>query len=203
VKPFTVLFLVFVGVEPFYHFIGGYASCLTMMWLIGMGAAIFFHRLPALRVRMPFLTERRIYRLGLAAVPVGLVLMAGRLFANKYVIYELQLGLFLGLTIFGLLFALGQVKVVRGGLLARFCGALAAYSYSLYLTHHSILEFFHVRHPEWVGSLTAFWALILLSNLVAIAFWWAFERHHRQLARWARAHLPRGPVRGVPLATSS
>ena len=70
-------------------------------------------------------------------------------------------------------------------------GFIAAYSYSLYLIHHTILELVWVKRPDLVGSEAAFWAMIAICNLAAILFWWAFERHHRQLAQAARGWLAR------------
>jgi peptidoglycan/LPS O-acetylase OafA/YrhL len=183
-----LLALALVAIEPFYHFIGGFGQCLTILWIIGSGAAFLFHRFPELRARWPRLADGRVRLIagGLAAAAV--VFMAGRFFATKGQIYELQFGLFLALFLFGLLFALSGVRQTGP---AALIGFIAGYSYSLYLLHHTVLELVAVKRPDLIGSHAAFWAMIVVCNLVSIVFWWLFERHHRQLARAARSWLAR------------
>jgi peptidoglycan/LPS O-acetylase OafA/YrhL len=177
------------AIEPFYHFVGGYGHCLTLLWVIGSGTALAFHNLPTLRTRWPRLSDRHIRRVAAALTVAGMLFMVGRYFATKGQIYELQFGLFLALFLFALLFALGGISA-HFGVSATF-GILAGYSYSLYLIHHTLLDLVWTTHPSLEGSPIAFWSMILLCNFAAIAFWWLFERHHRQLARLARGWLAR------------
>jgi peptidoglycan/LPS O-acetylase OafA/YrhL len=187
--------LLLVAVEPLYHVVGGHGQCLTLLWAVGAGAALFFHRLPSLRARFPRFSEARVRAIGGTVAAAGLVFMAARVAANPRLvgapgaIYELQFGLFLAMLVFGALFFLAGRPHHAG--VAGPTAFLAGYSYSLYLIHSTILEVVWVERPDLVGSHVAFWALILLCNLAAIAFWWAFERHHRQMAKAARAWLAR------------
>ncbi|MBX6369348.1 MAG: acyltransferase [Rhodospirillales bacterium] len=181
--------LAVVAIEPLYHFVGGFGQCLTMLWIVGSGAALLFHRFPKLRARWPRLADARLRRVSAALAGAAIVFMAGRFFATRGEVYELQFGLFLALFVFGVLFSLSGVRIGGGGAAA--VGFLAAYSYSLYLIHHSLLDVVWVERPDFVGDPLAFWAMILVCNLAAIAFWWLFERHHRALSRLARGRLRR------------
>jgi peptidoglycan/LPS O-acetylase OafA/YrhL len=189
-----LLALCLVSIEPLYHFVGGYGQCLTMVWLIGSGMAIAFHSLPALRARWPRLGDDRVRRMAAIAAAAGLIFMLARIAAKPHLVtvrgglYELQFSVFLAMLIFGGLLALTGIR--RAGP-AALVGFVAGYSYSLYLIHHSIVELFWVKRPDLVGSHAAFWMVIVVCNLAAIVFWWAFERHHRQLAKGARAWLAR------------
>jgi peptidoglycan/LPS O-acetylase OafA/YrhL len=186
---FGLLALAVAAIEPFYHFVGGYDHCLTMLWVAGSAMAFLFHRFPALRARWPRLADTRLRQLAGGLALAGLLCMVTRVFANGGHFTELQFGLFLALSVFGVLFALSGVRA-KGALPASL-GFLAGYSYSLYLIHHSLLDFILVRRPDLVGDRLAFWGAILFCNLAAIVFWWAFERHHRALARLARGWLAR------------
>src|SRR5690606_13013877 len=59
---FGLLALALVAIEPLYHFVGGFGQCLTMLWIVGSGAALLFHRFPALRARWPRLADARVRR---------------------------------------------------------------------------------------------------------------------------------------------
>ena len=184
-----LLALAVAAIEPFYHFVGGYDHCLTMLWIVGSGMAFLFHRFPSVRARWPRLADGRVRRAAGAVAIAALVSMAGRLFANGVHANELQFGLFLALFLFGVLFALSGRHA--SGVLPAAIGFVAGYSYSLYLIHHTLLDLVWNRRPDLAGNALAFWSMILLCNLAAIGFWWVFERHHRTLARSARAWLAR------------
>jgi peptidoglycan/LPS O-acetylase OafA/YrhL len=192
----TILALVLVSIEPAYHFVGGFGQCLSMLWLAGSGAAFLFHYLPAVHAHVPALGHERLLKTGLGIAGIALLAMAVRWFANRFQVYELQFGLYLGFFLFGIFFALGAERVSVTAPLTRAAAALAAYSYSLYLTHHTVLEFVAVKRPDLVGGPAAFWGMVVACNLFAIAFWWAFERHHRILSRAARGWMARHSSQG-------
>lgn len=66
----------------------------------------------------------------------------------------------------------------------------AAYSFTLYLTHFTVLTLLY----EWQGEIDA-WILValacLLCNAVAWGLSWAGERHTGRLRGWARDHIAR------------
>jgi peptidoglycan/LPS O-acetylase OafA/YrhL len=194
ISRFGVLALCLAAIEPLYHFVGGYGQCLTMLWLIGCVMAFLFHALPTLRRRWSRLGDDHLQRFGIIVALAAIVFMGARIAANPRLvtvpgaIYELQFGLFLAMLLFGVMLAFSGLRRPGPAMLV---GFVAGYSYSLYLIHHSIVELLWVKRQDLIGSQAAFWLVILVSNLAAIAFWWAFERHHRQMAKAARAWLAR------------
>jgi peptidoglycan/LPS O-acetylase OafA/YrhL len=81
--------------------------------------------------------------------------------------------------------------------LARHGAALAALSYSLYLTHYPTIALWQLVHARSVGiSVGALWfGLIAVTCLcAAVIFYWLFERHtalirqngSKTVARWAQ-----------------
>jgi peptidoglycan/LPS O-acetylase OafA/YrhL len=191
-------FFAFAAIEPIYHFVGGPDQCLTMLWVAGMGAAALFHKMPVLRARFPGVADRRLAQIGLAVAATMVLFMIARLVSNHTLTNELQFGLYLGSFIFALFFSLGFARLRVPSLVAVPVGFVAGYSYSLYLVHHSLLEFLTVRYPELIGKTSSFWAAVIASNILALAFWWIFERHHRHLARAMKAWLAKGKPRTAP-----
>jgi hypothetical protein len=56
----------------------------------------------------------------------------------------------------------------------------------------TVLLSLYAFFPERRGDPIFFGGSIVAAGLVAIAFWWAFERHYRVLAMWLKAR--RAPV---------
>jgi peptidoglycan/LPS O-acetylase OafA/YrhL len=183
--------LAVAALEPLYHFAGGPDNCLTMLWLAGMGAAVLFHRMPALLESHPKLGAVRLRRIALAIAGASVVLMTARLVNNRGSTNELQFALYLGLLLFALFFALGFAAPRVPRWVALPVGFIAGYSYSLYLVHHTLLDFVAAKRPDLIGSAAAFWALVAASNVLAVVFWVLFERHHRQFARRLKGWLHR------------
>jgi peptidoglycan/LPS O-acetylase OafA/YrhL len=175
-------------VVPGYHFVGGYAQCLTMLWLLGMAAAYFWHTQPSRAARYPLLATHG-GQIGFGIFAFGLFCMAGRLFANNGLIYELQFALFFAVSLFGIFLMLGRSLRTIPKLIRVPVGFLAEFSYSLYLTHFSLVVFVQARYPDRADDPDLFWGVIGASLVLAIVFWALFERHHRVLARMAKAGL--------------
>jgi len=196
----TLFVLGLVAIEPLYHFVGGFDNCLTILWIVGLGASVFQISLPRLAARGALPPSRRLYWISMGTAAAGTLFVVGRLFSNKFHTTELQLGLFFAIVVFGLFFALGCVKAEVPRFLGWALGFAAAYSYSLYLIHHTFLEYAAVRRPDLVGSAGSFWLMVGVSNLLAIAFWFMFERHYRHFARWAK--MLRRKARSAPAASA-
>jgi peptidoglycan/LPS O-acetylase OafA/YrhL len=175
-----------VAIEPVYHFVGGYDHCLTMLWVLGMGASLLLIRLRAMAAARPDVASPRLLRIALAVAGAASLAIVGRLFANKFAVAEFQFGLFLALLVFALFFALGFARLQVAPGLERVIAFVAGYSYSLYLVHHTLVEFLAIHYPDRQDSPAMFWIAIAAANLLAVVFWYLFERHHRQLARWAK-----------------
>ena len=69
---------------------------------------------------------------------------------------------------------------------------VADYSYSLYLTHYSLIHAFHalgyLDGDDW-GALIACY---VACNLTAMLFYLLFERHYKYLQRLYESRLPHG-----------
>jgi len=186
-----------LSIVPAYYLVGGVNNCLTLLWMTGMGAALLFRYPPRWIDRVFGRAGDSRWVLGWLLVVAGAgVAMAGRLVSLKLdtgslLIGELQFSLFMAVAVFAGLFLLSGVERVpaRARRLAAFIGH---YSYSLYLTHATVLVHLYLRFPDRDSDLPFFWTAVLLCHLVAIAFWWLFERHHRRVARWLKSSAARG-----------
>jgi peptidoglycan/LPS O-acetylase OafA/YrhL len=56
----------------------------------------------------------------------------------------------------------------------QFAVATAAYSYTLYLTHYTVMSAISIQ-SGWARTVVTF----VVANIVAIALYFAFERHYR------------------------
>ncbi|HZS84587.1 MAG TPA: acyltransferase [Stellaceae bacterium] len=199
----AMLALGFAAIEPAYHFVGGYDECLTLLWIAGMGASLLFWNLPALARRWPALDGRRLHRAALIVAAAAAVSIIGRLFSNRSELLEFQIGLFIGVLLFALLIALGFVQNRIPRIVVRLVGFIAGYSYSLYLTHHTLLEFLAIRFGDRHGSAAMFWLVVIAANGLAMVFWVLFERHYKRLARSLKDRLARRePVLSRPRLTA-
>lgn len=70
---------------------------------------------------------------------------------------------------------------------------LSDYSYSLYLTHFSVLIYLQAYLPSGLGAFVAITVALIFANLVAFVFWWLFERHYLAV-RWRLTEACRLPV---------
>jgi peptidoglycan/LPS O-acetylase OafA/YrhL len=185
---FALPMLALFAVEPFYYFVGGVDNCLTLLWLLGMMASLLALRLPGgLAARRLDGSALWLRRAAFAAAAFGVLCMIARVFAHDYPgVNELQFGLFASLFVFGLLFACGTTRQAPPRVAARVIGFLAGYSYSLYLTHFTIMELLAIWYPDRQHDQLFFWGSIVLTNLFAIAFYALFERHHKRIARWLK-----------------
>ncbi len=181
----------FLSVVPFYYLIGGPVDCLTLLWLIGLVASLSF-----INFRKWFgsftegITPSRVWLYSALIVSFAVVAMIGRLFSRQFdygimSFRELQFGLFMAVALFAPLIALGTVKKVPA-LLEKTATFFSGYSYSLYLIHTPIIVCLYVSFPYHDSDVTFFWIATSVAHVVAIAFWWLFERHYRTLAKWLK-----------------
>ncbi len=187
-KPVTLLSLFVLGliaIEPLYHFVGGYDNCLTMLWVLGMIACLLF--LNANKwISLPS-KETKIF--ALLIFLFSLILMAVRVIVLKMDgnvnVLEFQFGLYLASAIFSFLFVLGD-DLTPPKIITKIIKFVADYSYSLYLSHFTVLTYLYVRFPDKEYDLVFFGIAILISNIIAIILWYLFERHHRKVGFWLK-----------------
>ena len=183
-----LLLLGFVAVEPLYNLVGGPGDSLTLTWLMGAAANVAYRRVAAGQVgHVQGLWWKGIW----CAVAV---LAATRLFFTHGRIYD---------PVFALLFA-GLLFLPMAMLLClhnpgpwRWLGLnrLSFHSYSLYLTHGSIVLFLLARYGQAVMGWRGLALLVVASNLAALPFAVLFEMPHRRVRRMMlRAFTPHVPV---------
>lgn len=181
-------FLGFIFFEPYYHFVGGPDQCLTMLWGIGGLACFFFLKRPDL-----FYSSAPNHRLFFAGLFIlSVLLMFSRLVMlwmdDVHQPLEFQFASYMGLALFSLLFALrtdwSLPRIIR-----KIIWFIAEYSYSLYLVHYPLIVFLYLKYPGHDNDSAFFWMAVLLSNIVAIVFWFLFERHHRTIGTWLKNRL--------------
>lgn len=185
-KPWQWLLLGFAAIEPAYNLVAGPDRCLTMLWMVGMSVSFAFVAKPQwFTAEWWSISEQRWRR----ACYIGGISCIIALVVHKYAqlvhqgsasIAEFQSGVLLGGALFALLFAFSGVRHVPHAI-ERTVGFIANYSYSLYLTHFSILILVKTLFPRDYDPL-AFIVAIALSNVVAVMFWYLFERHYRNVA---------------------
>jgi peptidoglycan/LPS O-acetylase OafA/YrhL len=126
----------------------------------------------------------------LAMIGGGLVAMAARLVSLKLdtgsmEFDELQFSLFLAISLFATLFLLKNIQKVNI-VIKKACTFIADYSYSLYLTHSTVLTYIYIKYPGHDYDMQFFLIAIGVCNIIAIVFWYLFERHHRKVAKFLK-----------------
>lgn len=175
---------------PATHLLGGRGNGLFSAWLFGAAISWVW----------PLLTRSKVRRELLLVL--GLVVVAGAtvaLFALAEEAYDLR---------FSAAFSAG-LALVLAGLSAtsprradawwqRAVAYLASYSFSLYLLHYTVTLGLLALLPPSLPTLVV---ILVVSNLVAMAFAWATERHHLRVRaavrRWWRDRCE-GIVAGAP-----
>lgn len=132
---------------------------LALTWMLGALAASLWSRMPR---NAPVWAA-------LAASFTALAVLRWDAVEGQF--YDFQLNVLIGASLFSFLLAVERLQPPAW--LARSGRGLAAFSYSLYLTHLAFRYF-----PFWTGLAAA--------NLLAIGLWWTVERHHRAVARGLR-----------------
>jgi peptidoglycan/LPS O-acetylase OafA/YrhL len=141
--------LLITGIVPFYYLIGGVDNFMSFLWIIGMLFSLVFLRLPEILNQFCIVLSDFKWRFINATFSLGSIfLMIGRLLAiksdtGKFSYTELQFGVFVSFAIFA-----GLVYFQRSYLVPSFnrrlCLFFAEYSYSLYLTHFTVLTFLYM-----------------------------------------------------------
>ena len=173
-----------VAIEPAYNFIGGPGDCLTLVWFVGGAAALLYRRAMA-GVRPLRLAPWRL------AVAWGALLMLAilRVLYTHGRLYDAVFSILLaGLVFFIPLVGLSTVRGV--GTLRRLrLDRLSFHSYSLYLTHSSVIIFLASRYPTLVAGWRGLAVIIVVTNLFALLFAYIFEHHATNWLK--RMSLPR------------
>lgn len=167
---------------------------LLLAWLVGMTYSL-------LETRMNSLGTAR-HRIMASA---GLVLASVTLVAGNYNVYNEIFVLSLSLAVMSGYYGWfhrdaprvePQAPVMGRGpqgasRLVRSVRFVSDYSYSLYLIHFSILIYLSARLPPNLNPVLKIVAGLICANLVAMLFWFSFERHYPKVRRFLAARYLR------------
>lgn len=160
---------------------GGAGKCLSLVWCLGSMGALLSRRVVFL---MP---AARLRRLGLGLLALATVAIGAKVKKYGFDAHDFQMAALVGVLLYGGLLCCCSARSVPGGL-ARGIQFLAAYSYSLYLVHNTVLVIFR----EQLKGLAP-WLVIALAvaaaHLLAYGLYLLFERHHKQVARRLQPRL--------------
>jgi peptidoglycan/LPS O-acetylase OafA/YrhL len=158
--------------------VAGGGGSLSLGWMVGALAAYLIARIEVAG------TGVRWRILPWCLIGCGAVALAARAVTAGFDAYDLHTAVLMAIIIFGVLIALNRIDGV-----ARWVAAptsfFASYSYSLYLTHNTVL----VVVFEQTQSLSKPVSIVIgvvLAQLAAWLVYLAFERHYRAVARWLR-----------------
>jgi len=174
--------LLISSVSVFYHFVAGSAQCLSMVWGLGAIFGWMLSRQVVLRKSNNMLL--------ISVFLFSVICIAVRFVAIKIdhipTIMELQFSVYLMAAIFSFFLLLNKYSQVSEWV-AMPVRWLAKYSYSMYLTHNTVLVLVYVfvfsgKAVGWSGLFLS----IVLSNLVAIVFWWGSERHYMKFSSYLK-----------------
>lgn len=171
--------LAIVAVEPTYHLVAGPGDSLALAWLFGGAASLIRRRVVAgTGSRIALLLKARLVLIWFLLF--GLTVM--RLLFTHGRIYDAVFALLLA----GLLFVplLMPANSRPPAQTRRFrLGILSFHSYSLYLTHGSLILLLVTRYGDAVLGWQGMALLAVACNLAAMAFALVFELPHRRVRR--------------------
>jgi peptidoglycan/LPS O-acetylase OafA/YrhL len=186
-----LLFFLLAAIGPLFNAVAGTGQGLSLVWFLMSGLAYFYFKNGReIERKVTFFLHAGIHEKVMFYLFMSflLVLMLVRGFWVSYVepgfvfqrpiFYDFNLYLLL-MIFFTLVFlVVGNVQLRVRNKVAMF---IADYSYSLYLIHYTLLFFFVSVGFTTEDKVYDFIILYTLSNLMAIVFWWLFERHYRQV----------------------
>ncbi len=178
--------LVFVGIFPLFNMVAGTGEGLTLVWFSSAFIAFWYfsfyknQNLFAFKnINLRFLVCILSIGFGVLVVRILWVSLVQTQFKwEPFTFYDFNFG-FIFLLGFILVFIfLGEKSLKSRKPFPKF---LADYSYSLYLTHYSLIHFMvSFKFLESLGWIT-FSIYFLICNLLGIIYWWSFERHYPYL----------------------
>lgn len=191
-----LILFAFVSLTPAYFLIGGPDQCLTLLWITGALAAFALVKTTSLHQ----LTNNRRTRfislalaIGFGVAAIGRVVMLvhyesklGIATEEAVRFQEFQFGIFLAGVVFSLLIYFGTVNELDNWLV-KIIKYVAGYSYSLYLTHMQVLLLLYLAFPGHENDIKFYVFACVAANIVAMLFWWLFERHYHKIARFLKA----------------
>jgi peptidoglycan/LPS O-acetylase OafA/YrhL len=163
--------------------VAGGGETLSLVWMVGAVAAYLLARL-AIGDSM---VNWRV--LSASLIGCGAVALAARIKTAGFEPYNFQIAVLIAIVMFGVLIGLNRIERVPRSIAAP-TNFFASYSYSLYLTHNTILLLVFEQTQSLPKPLSIAIG-VLTAQMAAWAVYMAFERHYRAVARWLRPVLVR------------
>ena len=169
---FLIVLLCFSAIEPLYNLVAGPGNSLTSVWMLGAGASLIYRKYYEKNISSPW--QYIFFGSGL----VGLACL--RLLYTQFKVYDIVFVALLCALLFLPIFAYRKSTV--NGVGHYLClDRLAFHSYSLYLTHNSIVILISIAAHDHLPGWWQFGLCIVLANLIAIPFAYAFERPQKKI----------------------
>jgi peptidoglycan/LPS O-acetylase OafA/YrhL len=159
----------------FYNSFAGPGLALTLIWTMGATAAYLWvnnHK-----------KEKYNFYLGLAILMWGVAGGFGRVSKAGFIEFDLQYCLFISMCTFGIFVMLTGASPKMHPLY-RALTFFSSYSYSLYLVHNTIIIVLQRYGPDDFVTKAAL--SVIFSHVIAIAFYFCFERFHYNVAGWMK-----------------
>lgn len=188
------LFLI-ISIVPVFNFVAGTGQGLSLVWFIMSGIAYWYYtsgqNIADLMKKILVSGKREKFLLYLLLMGLA-VLMVIRFLWISYietdfvfsrpVFYDFNLYVLLIIFLSLIFCILSVIKSQKRNKIILF---FADYSYSLYLIHYTLLYF--LLSSKIIGGnnvMLDFMVCYLVTNLVAIVFWWMFERNHKLIKQY-------------------
>lgn len=183
-----IVVAVLLGAVPvvIWNSFAGGGNALSLTWALGALASFLFWRTARLSRR-----SRTV--LGWLLIGYGAVCWPPRAFFVHLNAYDIPLNVFMMSSLLGAAILLHDAPMPKW--LVRVAELVAAYSYSLYLTHNTIIVLFK-EHVGWQSGLGIL-CVLAVTQVVAIAFYFVFERHYKSVGRLLRQYLEKVIYRPV------
>jgi len=185
--------LIAVSVLPvMQHAAAGWGNGLTLVWILGVIGS---------RIMGRFETPQR-WELGLL-IGLGFALLAMRWVAgHDRNVYDLPKAVFAGMILLGGIWAVEKLTWLAHPIIRVPAAFFANTSYALYLTHAVPIGMIFMTWGKHLTLVRALW-VAAICHVVAFAFWWLFDRHHKRVANWLReVTAPRAANVTIPQAAA-
>ncbi len=164
--------LLVLSIVPIYNLIGGRGHGLAAIWLMG---AIIYWRLTNNNSCMEKGKDRYIY-VSLLFTSLAII----RITITKQA-YDVIFALLIAIALFYLLIVFQKTTFVINDKTKRKIKFIADYSFTLYLTHYSILDFM-ANVKNFVSPYILFGGAFIICNIIAILLAYCSEMRHKELA---------------------
>jgi len=190
------LFIVSLPVIIWNSFAGG-GKFLTLIWLLGACGALLFIKLKSID---PWWKRPLAWSL----IGYGGICLPPRIVESQFSSHDLQSAILGAFILFGLLLLCDTARV--SPIISKFIRAISSYSYSLYLTHNTVIILVAIYSP--LSAMQNVLLACVLANITAIIFYILFEQHYRRVAdeiapRLARLIEQRGRTASPALVAAS